>query len=165
MIVHWSAVQWNAVTLHLSAFKCIESSVTVRDWSRCGITIQFLCNPSLLQHFCTVMYCTILGCTASICTVLYCTAAIPIIHFGAHTALLETQPQRSSSIYSLIELVQVWIPAQALNLGIVVSALGSYRGAPLFRQPLTKGSWDGLVTLTAYMAVKIGIEKNLMEKF
>ena len=31
------------------------------------------------------------------------------------------------------------------------------RCPPLFRQPLTKGSWAGLMTLTAYMAAKIGI--------
>ena len=31
--------------------------------------------------------------------------------------------------------------------------------SPLFRQPLTKSSSTGLVTLTAYMAVKIRIEK------
>ena len=36
--------------------------------------------------------------------------------------------------------------------------------APLFRQPLTKGCWAWLVTLTAYVAVKIGIEEYLMEK-
>ena len=35
----------------------------------------------------------------------------------------------------------------------------------MFRQPLTKGSWTGLVTLTAYMATKIGIETYLMDKF
>ena len=39
------------------------------------------------------------------------------------------------------------------------------RLTPLFRQPLTKGSWDGLVTLTAYIAAKIGIEEYLMDKF
>ena len=36
---------------------------------------------------------------------------------------------------------------------------------PLFRQPLTKGSWAGLVTLTAYMAAKKGIEEYLMDFF
>ena len=36
---------------------------------------------------------------------------------------------------------------------------------PLFWQPLTKGSWAGLVSLTAYMAAKIGIEEYLLDTF
>ena len=36
---------------------------------------------------------------------------------------------------------------------------------PLFRQPLIKGSLAGLVTLTAYMAAKIGIDEYFMDKF
>ena len=36
---------------------------------------------------------------------------------------------------------------------------------PLFWQPLTKGSWAGLVTLTAYMAAKIGIKEYFMDNF
>ena len=37
--------------------------------------------------------------------------------------------------------------------------------SPLFQQPLTKGSWAGLVTLTAYMAAKIGIMEYCMDKY
>ena len=35
----------------------------------------------------------------------------------------------------------------------------------LFWQPLTKRSWAGVVTLTSYMAEKIGIEEYFMDKF
>ena len=45
---------------------------------------------------------------------------------------------------------------------------GGSSHSPLLQQPLTKGSWAGLVTLTAYMAAKIGIEEfitNLKTKF
>ena len=37
--------------------------------------------------------------------------------------------------------------------------------ATLFWQPLTKGSWAGMVSLTVYMAAIIRIEEYLMEKF
>ena len=37
--------------------------------------------------------------------------------------------------------------------------------SPLFQQPLTKGSWAGLVTLSLYMTAKIGIKEYLMDKF
>jgi hypothetical protein len=35
----------------------------------------------------------------------------------------------------------------------------------LFWQPLTEGSWAGVVTLTAHMAAKIGIKEYFMDKF
>ena len=51
---------------------------------------------------------------------------------------------------------------QLCNIALTVHWIGP---SPLFQQPLTKGSWAGLVTLTVYIAAKIGIEEYLMDKF
>ena len=37
--------------------------------------------------------------------------------------------------------------------------------APVFRRPITKGSWAGLLPVTACIASKKGIEKDMIEKY
>ena len=61
--------------------------------------------------------------------------------------------------------IQTRAPASLISTFLQTAINPDFNHTPLFWQPLTKGSYAGLVTLIAYVVAKIGIEKYLMDKF
>ena len=114
------------------------------------VSVPFCWFPTALGSFCP--FCLFLS-----AFIRYC----PFLPVSVHFCLLKDPFGIRATTHTCWE---IWcLRFAGLNKNIWTTLFKTRRGTPLFLQPLTNGSWAGLVTLFAYMAANIGIEEYLMK--